>query len=272
LRKKAIAIFLVAVMILAVLSGCGGSQSSQDSNQEPSNGSESTEDSKKPLKFLAYACITGNNAESGRQVTMAAQTAEWYINNKLGGFPSLGGRPIEIEVLDSTSDAATASLPLERALSKGGYTAVIGNSTSKDNLILGSYTKRTKAKRKELMESVFEIFPILKERENQLAGTLSGGQQQMLAIGRAMMMDPKLLILDEPSLGLAPIVVEEVFRILKELKSRGTSMLIIEQNLVKALQIADRGYVLETGRIVTSGSSQDLLNNPEVRKAYLGIA
>lgn len=130
MRKKAIAIFLVAVMILAVLSGCGGSQSSQDSNQEPSNGSESTEDSKKPVKFLAYACITGNNAESGRQVTMAAQTAEWYINNKLGGFPSLGGRPIEIEVLDSTSDAATASLPLERALSKGGYTAVIGNSTS----------------------------------------------------------------------------------------------------------------------------------------------
>jgi len=149
---------------------------------------------------------------------------------------------------------------------------ILGTLTVKDNLILGSYTKRTKAKRKELMESVFEIFPILKERENQLAGTLSGGQQQMLAIGRAMMMDPKLLILDEPSLGLAPIVVEEVFRILKELKSRGTSMLIIEQNLVKALQIADRGYVLETGRIVTSGSSQDLLNNPEVRKAYLGIA
>lgn len=149
---------------------------------------------------------------------------------------------------------------------------ILGTLTVKDNLILGSYTKRTKAKRKELMESVFEIFPILKERENQLAGTLSGGQQQMLAIGRAMMMDPKLLILDEPSLGLAPIVVEEVFRILKELKSRGTSMLIIEQNLVKALQLADRGYVLETGRIVTSGSSQDLLNNPEVRKAYLGIA
>lgn len=149
---------------------------------------------------------------------------------------------------------------------------ILGSLSIKDNLILGSYTKRTKAKRNELLEKVYETFPILKEREKHPAGTLSGGQQQMLAIGRAMMMNPQLLILDEPSLGLAPIVVDEVFRILDRLKSQGTSMLIIEQNLVKALQIADRGYVLETGKITLAGDSKDLLSNPDVRKAYLGIA
>lgn len=140
-----------------------------------------------------------------------------------------------------------------------------------DNLILGSYTKRTKAKRQELLTKVFDTFPILKDRQNHLAGTLSGGQQQMLAIGRAMMMEPQLLILDEPSLGLAPIVVDEVFHILQKMKENGSSMLIIEQNLVKALQIADRGYVLETGKIVMADKSAELLANPDIRKAYLGI-
>lgn len=149
---------------------------------------------------------------------------------------------------------------------------ILASLTIYDNLVLGSYTKRTKARRSELIEKVYEIFPILKEREKHPAGTLSGGQQQMLAIGRAMMMNPQLLILDEPSLGLAPIVVDEVFRILNRLKETGTSMLIIEQNLVKALQIADRGYVLETGKIMLAGESHELLNNPDVRKAYLGIA
>lgn len=149
---------------------------------------------------------------------------------------------------------------------------ILTSLTIYDNLALGAYTKRTKAQRSKLMEKVFETFPILKEREKHPAGTLSGGQQQMLAIGRAMMMNPKLLILDEPSLGLAPIVVDEVFHILTRLKESGTSMLIIEQNLVKALQIADRGYVLETGKITLSGENTELLNNPDVRKAYLGIA
>ncbi|MCL2578627.1 MAG: ABC transporter ATP-binding protein [Oscillospiraceae bacterium] len=148
---------------------------------------------------------------------------------------------------------------------------LLGSLSITDNLILGSYTKRTKARRGELMESVFEIFPILKERKHLPAETLSGGQQQMLAIGRAMMMEPDLLILDEPSLGLAPIVVDEVFRILRALKEKGTSMLIIEQNLVKALQIADRGYVLETGHVVLADKSEALIDNAEVRKAYLGV-
>ena len=148
---------------------------------------------------------------------------------------------------------------------------ILNTISIQDNLILGSYTKRTKKKRVELMEKVFSTFPILKERQRLLAGTLSGGQQQMLAIGRAMMMEPKLLILDEPSLGLAPIVVDEVFRIIRTFRAAGTSMLLIEQNLVKALRVADRGYVLETGKIQLQGSSQDLLVNPAVRKAYLGI-
>ncbi|MCL2618986.1 MAG: ABC transporter ATP-binding protein [Defluviitaleaceae bacterium] len=148
---------------------------------------------------------------------------------------------------------------------------VLGPLSIKDNLILGSYTKRTKHKREELMKMVFEIFPILYERRNLPAETLSGGQQQMLAIGRAMMMEPELLILDEPSLGLAPIVVDEVFRILRSLKEKGKSMLIIEQNLVKALQIADRGYVLETGQVVLADKSDALINNEGVRKAYLGV-
>ncbi|MDR1519750.1 MAG: ABC transporter ATP-binding protein [Planctomycetota bacterium] len=148
---------------------------------------------------------------------------------------------------------------------------ILGTLTIQDNLFLGSYINRTRKKRFQLIERVYAAFPILEKRQHLLAGTLSGGQQQMLAIGRAMMMEPKLLILDEPSLGLAPIVVDEVFRIIRTFRESGTSMLLIEQNLVKALQAANRGYVLETGRIQLHGPSQELLVNPAVRKAYLGV-
>jgi len=148
---------------------------------------------------------------------------------------------------------------------------VLGSLSVTDNLILGSYNKRTKPRREELMKMVFDIFPILWEKRHLPAETLSGGQQQMLAIGRSMIMEPELLILDEPSLGLAPIIVDEVFRILNNLKEQGKSIFIIEQNLVKALQIADRGYVLETGRVILADKSEALANNPEVRKAYLGV-
>ena len=148
---------------------------------------------------------------------------------------------------------------------------VLGSLSVTDNLILGSYTNRTKKRRQELMDMVFETFEILYIKRNLPAETLSGGQQQMLAISRAMMMDPDLLILDEPSLGLAPIVVDEVFRILQRLKEQGKSLLIIEQNLVKALKIADRGYVLETGQVILSDKSEALINNDGVRKAYLGV-
>ena len=148
---------------------------------------------------------------------------------------------------------------------------ILGTLSVRDNLIMGTYTKRSKPRRAELLEKALATFPVLKGRLSHPAGTLSGGQQQMLAIGRAMMMEPRLLILDEPSLGLAPIVVDEVFRILSNFKQTGVSMLLIEQNLVKALSVADRGYVLETGQIVMQGPSREILENPDVRKAYLGI-
>ncbi len=123
----------------------------------------------------------------------------------------------------------------------------------------------------ENMEKTFEIFPKLKERIKQIAGSLSGGEQQMLAIARALIMEPKLLMLDEPSLGLAPIVVEEVFRQIQKIRDTGVSILIIEQNLMVALSVAQRGYVMEQGRIALTGSSEELRGNQQIKKAYLGI-
>ena len=148
---------------------------------------------------------------------------------------------------------------------------ILASLSIKDNLLLGTYTKRTKPRRGELLEKVLQMFPILKERLNSPAGSLSGGQQQMLAIARAMMMAPKLLILDEPSLGLAPVVVDDVYRTLDIMKREGSSMLVIEQNLTKALSISDRGYVLETGHMQMTGPSRELLNNKDIQSAYLGI-
>ena len=148
---------------------------------------------------------------------------------------------------------------------------ILASLSIKDNLLLGTYTKRTKPRRGELLEKVLQMFPILKERLNFPAGSLSGGQQQMLAIARAMMMAPKLLILDEPSLGLAPVVVDDVYRTLDIVKREGSSMLVIEQNLTKALSISDRGYVLETGHMQMTGPSRELLNNKDIQRAYLGI-
>lgn len=148
---------------------------------------------------------------------------------------------------------------------------VLSQLTVRDNLLLGAYIASAKAKRAETLEKVFALFPILKEKETQLGGSLSGGQQQMLAIGRALMSHPKLLILDEPSLGLAPIVVESVFKIIKEISAQGVSILLIEQNLVEALAVSTRGYVLETGRVVMEGLSEELTSNEQVREAYLGI-
>ena len=148
---------------------------------------------------------------------------------------------------------------------------ILASLSIKDNLLLGTYTKRTKPRRGELLEKVLQMFPILKERLNFPAGSLSGGQQQMLAIARAMMMAPKLLIMDEPSLGLAPVVVDDVYRTLDIMKREGSSMLVIEQNLTKALSISDRGYVLETGHMQMTGPSRELLNNKDIQRAYLGI-
>jgi branched-chain amino acid transport system ATP-binding protein len=140
-----------------------------------------------------------------------------------------------------------------------------------DNLLLGAYIPSAKSRREESLKEVFKIFPILEEKKTHLGGSLSGGQQQMLAIGRALMSHPKLMILDEPSLGLAPIVVDSVFKIIKDISAQGVSILLIEQNLVEALAVSSRAYVLETGRIALQGKSADLFNNDAVRAAYLGL-
>ncbi|NDJ51593.1 MAG: ABC transporter ATP-binding protein [Chloroflexi bacterium] len=139
-----------------------------------------------------------------------------------------------------------------------------------ENLTLGAYTRRDRAEFKRNLELVFELFPRLKERQTQFGGTLSGGEQQMLAIGRAMMAQPRLLLLDEPSMGLAPILVQEIFTIIDRLNREGTTILLVEQNAQIALSISDRGYVLQAGQIVLTGSGQELLTNPMVREAYLG--
>ena len=147
---------------------------------------------------------------------------------------------------------------------------IFANLTVHDNLELGAYLRKDKV-RKEEYERLYALFPVLKERIKQSAGTLSGGEQQMLAIGRALMARPRLLMLDEPSLGLAPIVVQQIFAVIRDINREGTTILLVEQNAVMALQVAHRGYVLETGEIVLADSAESLRQNETVQKAYLGI-
>ena len=149
---------------------------------------------------------------------------------------------------------------------------VFSNLTVEENLILGAYTVNDKSKVENQMGKIYEIFPILKERSWQKAGTLSGGEQQMLAVGRALMVKPKVLMLDEPSLGLAPLLVKDIFDIIKEIHSQGNTILLVEQNAKKALEVADYGYVLETGNLVLEGEGKELLNDEKVKAAYLGEA
>jgi len=140
-----------------------------------------------------------------------------------------------------------------------------------DNLFMGAYSRNDKAGITSDMDNVFKLFPRLLERRTQISGTLSGGEQQMLAMGRALMAKPKVMLLDEPSLGLAPILQETIFSIVREINSQGTTVLLVEQNATKALDVANRGYVLETGVVVQSGTGQELLASEEVQKAYLGM-
>jgi branched-chain amino acid transport system ATP-binding protein len=148
---------------------------------------------------------------------------------------------------------------------------VFSRLTVQDNLFLGAYVRNDRDGIRQDEEHVLTLFPRLKERRNQIGGTLSGGEQQMLAIGRALMSRPKLLLLDEPSLGLAPIMVDTIFQVIRDINQSGTTILLIEQNAAMALGVANRGYVLETGRIVKEGSAKALLESPDVQRAYLGI-
>ncbi|MGQ9792094.1 MAG: ABC transporter ATP-binding protein [Anaerolineae bacterium] len=147
---------------------------------------------------------------------------------------------------------------------------IFSRLTVMENLEMGAYARSDRDRIAEDLERVFTIFPRLKERARQVGGTLSGGEQQMLAIARALMARPRVLLLDEPSMGLAPILVQEIFSVIREINQQGTTILLVEQNVNMALQIAQRGYVLETGRIVLQGSAKELRENPEVRAIYLG--
>ena len=170
-------------------------------------------------------------------------------------------------------DLELTTLPAHRIVGLGISQApegrrVFGTLTVEENLLLGAYTKQKI--NTSTLEWIYELFPRLKERRVQLAGTLSGGEQQMLAIGRALMSEPELLLLDEPSLGLAPVLVKTIFETIKQVKEEGTTILLVEQNAKAALKLADRGYVLEVGKIVMEGTSQDLMSSPKIQEAYLG--
>ena len=172
-------------------------------------------------------------------------------------------------------DEAIQGLPSHKIVNRGIVQVPEGMKsfpfmTVKENLLLGAYGKRSWAKRKQTIEYVYSLFPILKDRSNMSARLLSGGEQQMLKIGRGLMADPQLLMVDEPSIGLAPLIVDGVYETLGKLRASGLTILLTEQNALRALQLADRGYIIQEGRIVLEGKSNDLLKNNLVKKAYLG--
>ena len=195
---------------------------------------------------------------AGKSTTL--QTISGLLHSRTGSIEFLG--------------ESLMGIPAHKIVAKGLAQVPEGRRiflqmTVEENLQMGAYT-RSGAGIDQDLEKVYTHFPRLMERRRQIAGTLSGGEQQMLAMGRALMSRPKLLMLDEPSMGLAPILVEQIFEIIRTLHKAGTTILLVEQNAQAALSIADRGYVLETGRIVTSGTGQELLASPEIKRAYLG--
>lgn len=203
------------------------------------------------------ALIGANGA--GKTTTLRAVSGLIAVR---AGTIRFGDRPIQNWPSHRTVAAGLVQVPEERHL--------FGHMTVQENLELGSI-RRGKSRRKRTMEEVYHLFPRLAERRRQLAGTLSGGEQQMLAVARALMTRPKLLMLDEPSLGLAPLIVADIFQIVQDIRRSGTTILIVEQNAQQTLAMADYGYVLENGEIALQGSGQELLKDEKVRDAYLGI-
>lgn len=182
-------------------------------------------------------------------------------------------KPSEGQIFFNGEDVT--GLPAHQLVAKGISLVpegrqIIEGLTVYENLEMGAYQRKDKDGIKEDIDRVYSIFPILKDRKDQLGGQLSGGQQQMLAIGRSLMSKPKLLLLDEPSMGLAPLIVKEIFDIVKRINEQGTTVLLVEQNAKKALEVAHYGYVLETGSMVLEGPSEEVMNNPRVKEAYLG--
>ena len=204
-------------------------------------------------------CVVGPNA-AGKTTLINAIAG---LNPLISGSMMLNGRDLTQLPAHQFCDAGIALVPESRRL--------FVEMSVLENLELGSFIPRAKALRAQTLEIVLELFPILKQKIAQVAGSLSGGQQQMVAIGRALMAKPSLLLLDEPSLGLAPTVVIDMFDAIKKVNAEGISVLLVEQNVSMALELASRGYVLEEGRVVAQGIAQELLSSPEIQKAYLGI-
>ena len=191
------------------------------------------------------------------------------LKSIVGLEPVAGGR-ISFDGQDITKTPAHRRTGMGVALSPEGR-GVFSDQSVRDNLLLGAYSKKSDSARTEQkIEQFFELFPRLKERQEQFAGTLSGGEQQMLAIARALMSEPKLLLLDEPSLGLAPLIIRDIFNTIRALRETGLTILLVEQMANQALGVADRAYVLETGSVTLQGKGSDLLKDPQVRAAYLG--
>ena len=203
------------------------------------------------------ALIGANGA--GKTTTLHTVTG---LVEKKGGTVTFDGKDITNVPAHKLVKLGIAHVPEGRR--------VFPELTVYQNLLLGAYTRKNSKEKQDTLEEIYERFPRLKERLNQFAGTLSGGEQQMLAMGRALMSKPKMILMDEPSMGLSPIFVNEIFDIIKEVSASGTTVLLVEQNAKKALSIADRAYVLETGSIVKEGDAKELLNDEAIKKAYLG--
>lgn len=209
--------------------------------------------------------------EKGEIVTLigANGAGKTTILHTLSGILTPTEGQIFYKGVDITKTPAHKIVPMGMAQVPEGR-RVFAKMTVQENLEMGAYIHKSGKQMQADFEEVYARFPRLKERRKQPTGTLSGGEQQMVAMGRAMMSRPELLLLDEPSMGLAPLLVDEIFDIIKSINEAGTTVLLVEQNANRALHLADRGYVLETGKIVLGGSSKELLNSPEVREAYLG--
>ncbi|MDR1803221.1 MAG: ABC transporter ATP-binding protein [Treponema sp.] len=202
--------------------------------------------------------LIGSNG-AGKSTTLNAIS---HVIKKTTGKVFFGGKDITALPPDKIVAAGLVQVPEGRR--------IFANLSVRDNLEMGAYLQKDRNKIRRDMESVFELFPRLKERLHQIGGTLSGGEQQMLAMGRSLMASPRLLLLDEPSMGLAPILVDEIFAVIRRINSAGTTILLVEQNAYKALGVAARAYILETGQIVKSGIASDLMKDDAVKAAYLG--
>jgi len=211
------------------------------------------------VKQGEIVALIGANG-SGKTTTLATLSS---LLRPRKGSVEYEGKPIHTRAPYDMVTLGIAHVPEARRL--------FPEMTVRENLLLGALTPDAKKARPEMLEKVFTIFPRLKERAKQQAGTLSGGEQQMAAIGRGLMSKPRLLMLDEPSLGLSPLLVGEIFRVIQEVHEAGVTVLLVEQNVFKTLSVADRAYVLENGRIVLEGKGADLLADPHIRQAYLGI-